>query len=262
MSIIRNRFSIIAGALAVSFALPAMAEPPVGGPPVGKESERGQEGFGKDARGKGQERPRAQGQGGERGRGDAWRKSFQSIESSLTDAQKEQVTVIRSDFETQVKTWRDANGAKEKELQEKIRASMAQNKPAGEGAGEGKGEGKGKGEGARGERARVDPALVKEMQDLRATMPKPEDMQKKLWTVLSTEQQAAFKTNMEAMEKAAADKAGERRRGAGAGEGKDAMQGEGGDRPARRPQSGKPFQFEEGKDAPAERNGDGKPSGK
>jgi len=253
----RIRIAFVAASLAASIALPLMADPPadgqgVGGPPVSKESEKGSENFGRDGKGRGD---RSRAGATERRSPEVWRKAFQSIESSLTDEQKTQVTTIRTDFENSVKAWKEANGAREKELQDQMRQSLEK---AREQNGGGQGDGKGQGQG----RARPDPAVAKQLQELRATMPKPEEVQTKLFAVLTAEQQVTFKQNYDSLQKEAAQKNQQRRRGE-AGKGGEGMgDSEGGDRPARRPAKGKPFQFEDDKSTPpAQKNGDGKPSG-
>lgn len=261
----RIRIAFVAASLAASFSLPLLADPPadgqgVGGPPVSKESERGGENFGRDGKGRGD---RSRAGATERRSPELWRKAFQSIESSLTEDQKTQVATIRSDFEKSVKEWKDANGAREKELQDQMRQSLEKARQQnGGGQGDGKGDGKGQGDGSGQGRARPDPAIAKQLQELRATMPKPEVVQTKLFAVLTAEQQVTFKQNYDNLQKEAAQKNPQRRRGE-AGKGGEGMgESEGGDRPARRPANGKPFQFEDDKSAPpAQKNGDGKPSG-
>lgn len=244
MKLTRTRLALTAGLLAVSFALPVLADPPakdapLGGPPVEKGAGKG---AGKDgAPGKGGKGERfSQAGATERRNGEAWRRAFESIQSDLTEEQQTKVRTLRQDFETQMRAWKEANADKMKDLTEKIRASKQ----------------------AAGEGGKADPALVKQLQDLEATRPKVTDMQQQAWGVLTADQQAKFKTNYDAIQKEMEEKkASERggKRGDGPA-GKDPM-APGGDRPAKRPNTGKPFQFDD-KDAPAPpKNGDGKPSG-
>ncbi len=255
MKISRSRILFAAGLLAASFTLPVLSDPPAdggktGGPPVGRDAEKSREGFGKD----GKERMRAN---AERKNPEVWRKAFESVHSSLTEDQKAQTKALREEFEGKVKAWKEANGAKEKELMDKMRAAREQAGKQGGKPAEGQ-------DGKKPERgAGVDPALIKQMQDLKATMPQPTEMQAKIWEILTPEQQATFKQNYENLQKEMEAKGGQRRRGPeGANDPMGDKAGEGGDRPARRPATGKPFQFEEGGDKPAQKkNGDGKPSG-
>lgn len=248
MKLTRTRLALTAGLLAVSFALPVLADPPakgdapLGGPPVEKGAGKGagKDGApGKDGKGGKGERF-AQAGATERRNAEAWRRAFESIQSDLTEEQQTKVRSIRQDFETQMRTWKESNADKLKDLTEKLRASKQ----------------------AAGEGGKPDPAIVKQIQDLEASRPKVTDMQQQAWGVLTTDQQAKFKTNYDAIQKEMEDKkASERggKRGDGAA-GKDPM-APGGDRPAKRPNTGKPFQFDE-KDQPTQpKNGDGKPSG-
>lgn len=277
MTLNRNRVLIAAGLLATSFAFPVLADPPAdgvpGGPPVGEKSQRGRDGFGKE--GKDGQRAGAT----ERRNPEVWRKAYESVASTMTDEQKTQTEALRADFESKVKAWKDANGAKEKELQDKFRAAREENAKKQQG-GEGQ-DGKGRdpnsdktgkdaptrGKGAPGDKGQrtppVDPALMKEMQALKATMPKPEELHNKMWAVLTPDQQATFKENYDKFQKEFDANKPQRRKGP---EGGDGM-GEGdGNKPPRRPdqKGGRPFQFDDNNDGggKGKNNGDGKPSGK
>lgn len=205
---------------------PPSGSPPAGGPPVGKDSQQGKEGFGKGERGKG-------GRMAERRNPEAWRKAMEEATADATPETKEKIKAIRSDFEAKTKAWREANGDKIKALEEKMKA-------------------------ARESGAQPDGSLMKEMQALRATAPKPEEMQSQIFALLTPDQQAKFKERYDALQKEGRGKGKD-----GAKEGDKDPMAPGGDRPKKRPDGGKPFNFEEGKDAPpANPNGDGKPSGR
>lgn len=256
MNLVRNRFAWAASVLAASFAFPVLADPPakggVGGPPVNDSAQQGNGEFAKGGEGKGRAGPDA----ADRRQVEVWRRAFMSLESSFTAEQREQIKAIRTDHEAKLKAWRTANGEKERALQEQIRKSIDAARAKGETAPPADGKqpadamppagGKPQGEGRN--RPRPDPALVKQMQELRSTMPKAEDVQAKLWVVLTADQQAAFKKSYDSLAQEAG-RGGPRRRGGGEGDmggSTNSGAGEGGGRPAKRPPAGKPFQFEDG----------------
>ena len=229
-------------------AAPALADdaprtaPPLGGPAVPPDAGTTKEEFGeKGSKG-------AAGRGGlvaERRDMELWRRAFQELMPQLSPEVQEQVRAIRADFEVRFKAWREQNADALKQF-EAMR-------------------------GKDGAAAKPDPELLRKMQAVKESAPKADEVQQKIWALLTAEQQASFKERYDALKKVAMDRKGDRQdRKAG-----DAKQGQGdpmkpdpmkpdpmlpgGETPAKKP-SDRPFNFEE-KDDPA-RKGDGKPSGK
>lgn len=234
-------------------APPAAAPaPPLSGPPVAKDAEGGKEGFGEKGTPKGngnKERPFA-GMAAERRNMELWRRAFEQVMPTLSPEVQEQVRALRSDFETQMKAFREANGDKLKAFEQQARE---------------------RNQAADGAKQKPDPAMMQEMQKLKESAPKVEVVQQKIWTLLTPEQQAAFKTSYDAIKTEAEQRKEDRKDGkdgkAGKG-GKDGMADPmqpdpmlpGGEKPGKRP-DGRPFNFDNTPDDPA-RKGDGKPSGK
>lgn len=233
--------------LAVLAAAPALADgvpvsappaaPPLGGPAVPPDAGKTKEEFGeKGAKG-------AAVRGGmaaERRDMELWRRAFQEILPGLAPEVQEQVRALRADLEARVKAWREANADTIKEL-ESIRSKD-------------------------GDAKRPDPETLRKMQAIKETAPKADEVQQKIWALLTPEQQASFKERYDALKKVAMDRKSDRQdRKAGDGKAAPASPMEpdpmlpGGEKPAKKP-SDRPFNFEE-KDDPA-RKGDGKPSGK
>ena len=230
-------------ALVALVAAPAMADdaprtaPPLGGPAVPPDAGTTKEEFGEKAS-KG-----AAVRGGiaaERRDLELWRRAFQELMPQISPEVQEQVRAIRADFESRMKTWRETNADAIKQFE-----AM-----------------RGKGAAA----AKADPELVRKMQAIKESVPKPEEAQQRIWALLTPEQQSAFKERYDALKKVATDRKSDRQ-DRKAGDAKDG-QGDpmkpdpmlpGGEAPAKKP-SDRPFNFEE-KDDPA-RKGDGKPSGK
>ena len=109
---------------------------------------------------------------------------------------------------------------------------------------------------------------MQEMQKLKDSAPKVDVVQQKIWTLLTPEQQAAFKTSYDAIKTEAEQRKDDRKDGKSGKGGKDGMTDSmqpdpmlpGGETPGKRP-DGRPFNFDKTADDPA-RKGDGKPSGK
>ncbi len=216
---------------------PPAAAPPLGGPSVPADAGKTKEEFGeKGAKG-------AAARGGmaaERRDMDLWRRAFQEMMPDLAPELQEQVRAIRADFETRMKAWREKNADAIKQF-EAMRSKD-------------------------GDAKRPDPETLRKMQALKETAPRADEVQQKVWALLTPEQQATFKERYDSLKKVALDRKSDRQERK-AGDGKAApgapMEADpmlpGGEKPAKKP-SDRPFNFEE-KDDPA-RKGDGKPSGK
>lgn len=242
-----NAFRLTCTVLSLA-AAPAMADdaprtappppvPPLGGPAVPPDAGTTKEEFGE----KGSKGTAVRGGiAAERRDMELWRRAFQELMPQISPEVQEQVRAIRADFESRMKAWRETNADAIKQF-EAMRGK--------DGAG-----------------AKPDPELVRKMQAIKESAPKPDEAQQKIWALLTPEQQSAFKERYDALKKVAMDRKSDRQdRKAG-----DAKQGQGdpmkpdpmlpgGEAPAKKP-SDRPFNFEE-KDDPA-RKGDGKPSGK
>ena len=235
-------------------ATPPVTDPaaPLSGPPVAKDAGTGQQGFGEKGGAKGnnnKERPFA-GMAAERRNMELWRRAFEQVMPTLSPEVQEQVRALRSDFETQMKSFREANGEKIKAFEQQVRE---------------------RNQAADGAKQKPDPAVMQEMQKLKDSAPKVEVVQQKIWTLLTPEQQAAFKTSYDAIKSEAEQRKESRKDGKDGKDGKggkdgmtDPMQPDpmlpGGETPGKRP-DGRPFNFDKTPDDPA-RKGDGKPSGK
>ena len=235
-------------------AAPPATDPasPLSGPPVAKDAGTGQQGFGEKGGPKGnnnKERPFV-GMAAERRNMELWRRAFEQVMPTLSPEVQEQVRALRSDFETQMKAFREANG-------DKIKAFEQQAKE--------------RNQSADGAKKKPDPAVMQEIQKLKDSAPKVEVVQQKIWTLLTPEQQAAFKTSYDAIKTEAEQRKEDRKDGKDGKSGKagkdgmtDPMQPDpmlpGGETPGKRP-DGRPFNFDNTPDDPA-RKGDGKPSGK
>ena len=232
-------------------AAPPAADPasPLSGPPVAKDAGTGQQGFGEKGGPKGnnnKERPFV-GMAAERRNMELWRRAFEQVMPTLSPEVQEQVRALRSDFETQMKSFREANG-------DKIKAFEQQAKE--------------RNQSADGVKKKPDPAVMQEIQKLKDSAPKVEVVQQKIWTLLTPEQQAAFKTSYDAIKTEAEQRKEDRKDGKSGKGGKDGMTDPmqpdpmlpGGETPGKRP-DGRPFNFDKTPDDPA-RKGDGKPSGK
>lgn len=229
--------------LAVLAAGPALADdappaaPPLGGPAVPADAGKTKEEFGeKGAKG-------AAARGGmaaERRDMELWRRAFQELLPSLAPEVQEQVRTLRADFEARSKAWREANAEALKQF-EAMRTKD-------------------------GDAKRPDPETLRKMQAIKESAPKADEVQQKVWALLTPDQQASFKERYDALKKVAMDRKSDRQdRKAGDGKAAPASPMDpdpmlpGGEKPAKKP-SDRPFNFEE-KDDPA-RKGDGKPSGK
>ena len=232
-------------------ATPA-ATPPLAGPEVAKDASDDKRGFADKVGSKGngnKERPFA-GMAAERRNMELWRRAFEQVMPTLSPEVQEQVRALRSDFEMQVKSFREANGEKIKAFEQQV---------------------KDRNQAADGTKQKPDPAKMQEMQKLKESAPKVDVLQQKIWTLLSPEQQAAFKTNYDAIKAEAEQRKEDRKDGKDGKNGKDGkattpdpMQPDpmlpGGEKPGKRP-DGRPFNFDNTSDDPT-RKGDGKPSGK
>ena len=229
-------------------ATPA-ATPPLAGPEVAKDASDDKQGFADKVGSKGngnKERPFA-GMAAERRNMELWRRAFEQVMPTLSPEIQEQVRVLRSDFEMQVKSFREANGEKIKAFEQQV---------------------KDRNQAADGTKQKPDPAKMQEMQKLKESAPKVDVLQQKIWILLSPEQQAAFKTNYDAIKTEAEQRKEDRKDGKNGKDGKattpDPMQPDpmlpGGEKPGKRP-DGRPFNFDNTADDPT-RKGDGKPSGK
>ncbi len=233
-----HRTALAASLLAASVLIsPARADdtktaPPAGGPPVGKQAQEGKEGFTKGEKG-GKDGMR--GRATERRNPEIWRKAMDQTMPELSPETQEKVKAERAEFETQVKAWRAENGDKMKALEVKIRDARGKD-----------------------QKGAPDPALMQEMQALRASMPKVEELQGKIFALLTPDQQAKFKERFDAAQKEAQiARKGDKKDGD-----PDPML-PGGERPGKRPNNDKPFQFDGDKPAGGgQQNGDGKPSGR
>lgn len=242
MTAVRPAIVAAASLLAATIALADDAKaPPLGGPPVAKDADTGKDGFGMEGGPKGRERP-MQAALAERRNGELWRRAFEQVLPTLSPEVQAEVRAIRADFDQRQRAWREANGPKLKELEEKVRArrdAMQQDgKPAAS--------------------SKPDPAVLEEMQKLRASAPKAEETQAKVWALLNAEQQVAFKERYDALQ-AEMQKRRDQRKGPDQAKEPGPMEPDpmlpGGEKPGKRPGSGKPFNFE---DAP----GGGTPKGK
>ena len=239
MSIARPAVLAAASLLTSAIALADDAKaPPLGGPPVAKDADTGKDGFGMDGGPKGRERP-MQAMLAERRNGELWRRAFEEVMPTLSQEVQAEVRAIRADFEQRLRAWREANGPKLKELEEKARARRDAMQDGGDG------------DAKPAAPAKPDPAVVEEMQKLRASAPKAEETQAKVWALLTPEQQSTFKARYDALHAEAQKRRGQRRGGEQAKE-PGPMDADpmlpGGGKPGKRPGSGKPFNFE---DAPA-----------
>ena len=232
-------------------AAPPATDPasPLSGPPVAKDAGNGQQGFGEKGGPKGnnnKERPFV-GMAAERRNMELWRRAFEQVMPTLSPEVQEQVRALRGDFEMQMKSFREANG-------DKIKAFEQQAKE--------------RNQSADGAKKKPDPAVMQEIQKLKDSAPKVEVVQQKIWTLLTPEQQAAFKTSYDAIKSEAEQRKDDRKDGKAGKGGKDGMTDPmqpdpmlpGGETPGKRP-DGRPFNFDKTPDDPA-RKGDGKPSGK
>jgi hypothetical protein len=225
---------------------PPAGAPPLGGPPVAKEAGQGEQPFGeKGPKGNGnKERPLA-GMAAERRNLEFWRKAFEQVLPTLSPDVQDKVKAMRADFEQRTKAWREQNQAKITALEQQVREKQKEAKEE---------------DGNKAAR-KPDPALLQEVQKLRATAPKAEELQQSVWALLTPEQQAAFKERYDAIKQQAEAKKEERKE---AKKPADPMQADpmlpGGEKPGKKP-NGKPFNFEDPGDD-AGRKGDGKPSGK
>lgn len=232
-------------------ATPAAA-PPLAGPEVAKDASDDKQGFADKVAAKGngnKERPFA-GMAAERRNMELWRRAFEQVMPTLSPEVQEQVRALRSDFEMQVKSFREANGEKIKAFEQQV---------------------KDRNQAADGTKQKPDPVMMQEMQKLKESAPKVDVLQQKIWILLSPEQQAAFKTNYDAIKTEAEQRKEDRKDGKDGKNGKDGkattpdpMQPDpmlpGGEKPGKRP-DGRPFNFDNTSDDPT-RKGDGKPSGK
>jgi hypothetical protein len=213
--------------------------PPLGGPPVAKDADTGKDGFGMDGGPKGRERP-MQAMLAERRNGELWRRAFEEVMPTLSQEVQAEVRAIRADFEQRQRAWREANGSKLKELEEKARARREAMQDGGDG------------DAKPAAPAKPDPAVVEEMQRLRASAPKAEETQAKVWALLTPEQQSTFKARYDALQAEAQKRRGQRSKGPGQAKEPGPMDADpmlpGGGKPGKRPGPGKPFNFE---DAPA-----------
>ena len=230
---------------AVVVAEPPAGAPPLGGPPVGAGS-KGGGAFGESGmRGK----DGANGRPAERRNMELWKKAMEATVAAGTPELQAKVKQLRADFEAKMKSWREQHGDEMRQLEQEMKDAMGKDGVEGKKAG------------------RPDPALVRKMQELRATQPKVEDLQQQIWAALTPDQQRAFKAAYDALQKEAAAKKDARKdakdvkKGPAPGE-RDPML-PGGDTPGKRPSNDKPFNFD-GPAPPAgtNPNGDGKPSGK
>ena len=235
--------SLLTAAIALADDVKA---PPLGGPPVAKDADAGKDGFGMEGGPKGRERP-MQAALAERRNGELWRRAFEEVMPTLSQEVQAEVRAIRADFDQRQRAWREANGPKLKELEEKVRARREAMQDGGDA------------DGKPAAPAKPDPAVIEEMQKLRASAPKAEETQAKVWALLTPEQQAAFKAGYDALQAEMQKRRGQRK---GPEQAKEPgpMEADpmlpGGEKPAKRPGSGKPFNFE---DAPA--GGGGAPKG-
>ena len=192
----------------------------------------------------GKERPFA-GAAMERRNLELWRKAFEQLMPSLAPEIQEKVRGMRADFEQRMKAWRQENQQKITDLEKQAKEKQEQAKEDG------------------GNKAarKPDPALMQQIQKLRETAPKPDELQQSIWALLTPEQQADFKQRYDSLRQQAEAKKEERK---DAKKPADPMQPDpmlpGGDKPGKKP-SGRPFNFEDVPDDPA-RKGDGKPSGR
>jgi hypothetical protein len=210
--------------------------PPLGGPPVAKDADTGKDGFGMEGGPKGRERP-MQAALAERRNAELWRRALEQVMPTLPQEVQGEIRAIRADFDQRMRSWREENGPKLKELEEKVRGRRqgmqdggdADAKPAAP--------------------AKPDPAIAQEMQRLRATAPKAEEAQAKVWALFTPEQQEAFKKQYDALQ-AEAQKRRDQRKGPDQAKEPGPMEPDpmlpGGEKPGKRPGSGKPFNFEDG----------------
>lgn len=225
--------------------------PPLGGPPVAKDADTGKDGFGMEGGPRNRERP-MQAMLADRRNAETWKRALDAVLPTLSQELQGQIREIRTDFERRSKAWREENGPKLKELEEKLRTKRDA-KPADPGT-------DGAPAAPAGPAPKPDPELAQELQRLRATAPKPEEAQAKVWALLTPEQQAQFKERYDALQAEAQKRRDEQRRGAGAPKQPGPMDPDpmlpGGEKPGKRPGSGKPFNFEDGPgtgDAPKDR---------
>lgn len=245
-------FAAFAGPVFAEPPAGAPAAPPLGGPPVGAGAKDGKESFGDSGmRGK----DGFAGRVAERRNMDLWKRAMEATVATLPPEGQANIKQMRADFETKMKAWRDQHGEEIRRLEQRVKDSM------------GTGDGDGKKAG------RPDPDLVRQMQELRATQPKVEDLQQQIWSALTPDQQAAFKAKYDELQKEAAAKKDARKDAKDAKDAKDPKKapapGErdpmlpGGETPGKRPSNDKPFNFDDPPPpAGTSPNGDGKPSGK
>ena len=224
---------------------PPAGAPPLSGPPVSKDAETGQQNFGeKGTKANGKERPLA-GAAMERRNLEFWRKAFEQVLPSLAPEVQEKIRGMRGDFERRMKAWREENQGRISELEKQAKDKQQEAKE----------------EGGNKASRKLDPAILQQIQKLRDTAPKPDELQQSIWALLTPEQQADFKQRYDSLRQQAEAKKEERK---DAKKPADPMQPDpmlpGGEKPGKKP-SGRPFNFEEPKDDPS-RVGDGKPSGK
>ena len=155
---------------------PPANNPDLGGPPVGAGASDSEKGF--DGGKQGGKKAGGQAAGGriaeERSKGMVWMKTFDEMKPTLNADVQAKADAIKAQFDSEMKTWRETNGEKQKALVEQMKATKGQ-KP--------------------------DPALMDQMKALRDTMPKMEDSQKKIFALMSESEQAAFKSKLEVNEK-------------------------------------------------------------
>ena len=214
--------------------------PPLGGPPVAKDADTGKDGFGMEGGPRNRERP-MQAMLADRRNGELWRRALESVLPTLPQEVQAQIREVRTDFDRRAKAWKEENGPKLKELESRMRPKR--DAMPGDGGTDGK-------PAAAGPAPKPDPELVQELQRLRATAPKPEEAQAKVWALLTPEQQAQFKERYDALQAEAQKRRDEQRRGADAPKQPGPMEPDpmlpGGGKPGKRPGSGKPFNFEDG----------------
>jgi len=197
---------------------PPANNPDLGGPPVGAGASDSEKGF--DGGKQGGKKAGGQAAGGriaeERSKGMVWMKTFDEMKPTLNADVQAKADAIKAQFDSEMKTWRETNGEKQKALVEQMKATKGQ-KP--------------------------DPALMDQMKALRETMPKMEDSQKQIFALMSESEQTAFKTKLDSNEKQMKSKRGVDEMGAGGkgdGKGKSGKGGAGKGNSGGKPGDGAP----------------------
>lgn len=153
-----------------------------------------------------------------------------SIDTQLTDEQREKIQAVRSDIEAKMKAWKETNGEALRVLEEKMRSMRGKDRPDAQGKDGKPAGGPPQGPPPQGPPpqggGKPDKATVEQFEKLRETMPKMDAARDEIMAILTPAQQETLKSNMVGMRKAM-EKRGDREGRKGGKDGKGGPSGNG-----------------------------------